>query len=156
MPILQLMGVYLLPCSMYRQNILLDRALNPVVADFGFVAAMPPSVGSTTVVTAAGAALLALSRGYHAPEVADGKHGAASDAYSYGVISRYSHHMYMQHVLSLLTLYCQLLHLNRSCWRPSQVSLRMLKTVRMKSWWVYNIYNYIYINIVAVCVVHYD
>ena len=65
---------------------LLDGALNPVVADFGFVAAMPSSVGSTTVVMAAGAALLALSQGYHAPEVADGRHGPPSDAYSYGVV----------------------------------------------------------------------
>ena len=50
----------------------MDASLNPVVADFGFVTAMPSSVGSTTVVTAAGAALLAWSRGYHAPEVPDG------------------------------------------------------------------------------------
>ena len=61
-------------------------ALNPVVADFGFVAAMSSSVGSTTVVTAIGAALLALSRGYHAPEVVDGSLGhRVTHIYSYSV-----------------------------------------------------------------------
>ena len=56
------------------------------MADFSFVAAMPSSLGSTTVVAAARAALLALSRGYHAPEVADGRHGALSDVYRYDVV----------------------------------------------------------------------
>ena len=43
-----------------RHNILLDGALNPVVADFGFVTTMLSSVGSMTVVTAAGAAVTKL------------------------------------------------------------------------------------------------
>ena len=69
-----------------RQNILLDGGLNPVLADFGFVMPLPSTVGSTTVVTAAGASVLAFSRGYQAPEVLDGKHGTPSDVYSYGVV----------------------------------------------------------------------
>ena len=70
-------------------NVLLDAELRAVVADFGFVSALPETVGSTTVVTAAGALSLAWSRGYIAPEVTDGKHGAASDVYSYGVVRRW-------------------------------------------------------------------
>ena len=66
---------------------LLDEGMRAVVADFGFVSALPETVGSTTVVTAAGALCLAWSRGYIAPEVTDGKHSAASDVYSYGVVS---------------------------------------------------------------------
>ena len=54
------------------------------MADFGSVSALPETVGSTTV---AGALSLAWSRGYIAPEVTDGKHGAASDVYSYGVVA---------------------------------------------------------------------
>ena len=71
----------------HRQNILLDGALHAVIADFGFVTPLPDSVGSTTVVTAAGAMSLAWSRGYLAPDISDGKHGTASDVYSYGVVS---------------------------------------------------------------------
>ena len=70
---------------LHSPNILLDVDLKAVVADFGFVTALPESVGSTTVVTAAGALSLAWSRGYLAPEISDGKHGIASDVYSYGV-----------------------------------------------------------------------
>ena len=70
-------------------NVLLDAELRAVVADFRFVSALPETVGSTTVVTAAGALSLAWSRGYIAPEVTDGKHGAASDVYSYGVVRRW-------------------------------------------------------------------
>ena len=65
-------------------NVLLARG------SFGFVSALPETVGSTTVVTAAGALSLAWSRGYIAPEVADGKHGAANDIYNYGVVRRWS------------------------------------------------------------------
>ena len=61
--------------------------MRAVVADFGFVLALPEAVGSTTVVTAAGALSLAWTRGYIAPEVTDGKHGTASDVYSYGVVN---------------------------------------------------------------------
>ena len=53
---------------------------------FGFVTALPESIGSTTVVTAASALSLAWSRGYLAPEISDRKHGAASDVYSYRVV----------------------------------------------------------------------
>ena len=59
-----------------------------VVADFGFVTALPETIGSTTVVTAAGALSLTWSRGYLAPQVSDGKHGSSSDVYSYGVVGR--------------------------------------------------------------------
>ena len=67
-------------------NILLDSDLRAIIADFGFVSALPECVGSTTVVTAVGAMSLAWSRGYLAPEVADGKHGVSTDVYSYGVV----------------------------------------------------------------------
>ena len=60
--------------------------LNAVIADFGFVTPLPTTVGSTSLVTAAGALTLAWSRGYLAPEITDGKHGVASDVYSYGVV----------------------------------------------------------------------
>ena len=58
------------------------------MADFGFVLALPETVGSTTIVTAAGVLSLAWSRGYIAPEVTDGKHSPASDVYSYGVVRK--------------------------------------------------------------------
>ena len=70
-----------------RQNILLDAALTPKVADFGFVTPMPVNVGGTAIVTAAGAMTLAGSRGYLAPEFTEGRHGIKSDIYSYGVVS---------------------------------------------------------------------
>ena len=70
-----------------RQNILLDAALTPKVADFGFVTPMPVNVGGTAIVTAAGAMTLAGSRGYLAPEFTEGRHGIKSDVYSYGVVS---------------------------------------------------------------------
>lgn len=67
---------------------LLDAVLTPKVADFGFVTPMPVNVGSTVIVTAAGAMTLASSRGtYMAPEFAKGRHGITSEAYSYGVVS---------------------------------------------------------------------
>ena len=48
---------------------------------------MPVNVGSTAIVTAAGAMTLAGSRGYLAPEFTEGRHGIRSDVYSYGVVS---------------------------------------------------------------------
>ena len=50
---------------------------------------MPVAVGSTTVVTATASSMLVWSRGYQAPEVADGKHGTPIDVYSYGVVRIY-------------------------------------------------------------------
>ena len=44
-------------------KILLDAVLTPKVADFGFVTPMAVNVGSTVIVTAAGAMTLASSRG---------------------------------------------------------------------------------------------
>ena len=77
---------------MYLRFQSLSSNLNAVIADFGFVTALPESVGSSTVVTSASALSLAWSRGYLAPEVSDGKHGVASDVYSYGVVcDKYSH-----------------------------------------------------------------
>ena len=67
------------------------------------------SIGSTTVVTAAGALSLAWSRGYLAPEISDGKYGAASDVYSYGVVSL--------HVIFCLVNARMLYILSRLCWR---------------------------------------
>ena len=45
------------------------------------------SVGSTNIVTAAGNIALAGTRGYTAPEYADGKRGPKTDVYMYGVVS---------------------------------------------------------------------
>lgn len=82
-----------------RHNILLDGHLHPRLADFGFVTPLPLQVGSTCMVTAAGSIALAGTRGYLAPEFADGKHGVKSDVYSYGVVSSEScicmHNIYM-------------------------------------------------------------
>ena len=78
---------YMTHFNFSRQNILLDAALTPKVADFGFVTPMPVNVGGTAIVTAAGAMTLAGSRGYLAPEFTEGRHGIKSDVYSYGVVS---------------------------------------------------------------------
>ena len=80
--------IFFIFISSHSPNILLDADRKGVVADFGFVTALPVTIGSTCVVTAAGALSLAWSRGYLAPEVADGKHGVSSDVYSYGVVGR--------------------------------------------------------------------
>ena len=48
--------------AIIRPNILLDRDINAVFAVFGFVAAMPVTVGSTTVVTATASSMLVWSR----------------------------------------------------------------------------------------------
>ena len=48
---------------------------------------MPTNVGSTAVVTVAGAIGLADTRGYTAPEYTDGKRGTKTDVFSYGVVS---------------------------------------------------------------------
>ena len=77
---------FFISISSHSPNILLDADRKGVVADFGFVTALPETIGSTTVVTAAGALSLAWSRGYLAPEVSDGKHGVSSDVYSYEVV----------------------------------------------------------------------
>ena len=66
------------------QNILLDEALQPKVADFGFLMALPLEHGSSCVVTGGGALALAGTRGYLAPEFTS---GAKSDVYSYGIVS---------------------------------------------------------------------
>ncbi len=70
-----------------RQNILLDENMSGKVADFGIVTALPTTVGSTTLFTAAATVALAGTRGYMPPEFADGKRGVRSDVYSYGVVS---------------------------------------------------------------------
>lgn len=73
--------------SYCRHHILLDECCRVYLADFGFATAMPIQHGSTCVVTAVGAVSLAGTRGYLAPEFADGKHGVKSDVYSYGIVS---------------------------------------------------------------------
>ena len=74
----------LILCS---HNVLIDDNFTAKVADFGFITPLPQNVGSIAVVTAAGAISLAGTRGYTAPEYADGKRGTKSDVYSYGVVS---------------------------------------------------------------------
>ena len=61
----------------------LHSSVLPFIADFGFVTPLSETIRSTTVVNAAGALSLALSRGYLASEISDGKHGTSSDVYSY-------------------------------------------------------------------------
>ena len=61
--------------SASRHNILLDGGLNAILAYFGFEAPLPLQVGSTSVVTAAGAITLAGTRGYLAPELLRGNMG---------------------------------------------------------------------------------
>ena len=61
----------------------LHSSVPPFIADFGFMNPLPGTIGSTTVVTAAGALSLALCRGYLASEISDGKHGTSSNVYSY-------------------------------------------------------------------------
>ena len=72
--------------SLCRHNILLDEAFAPKLADFGFVTPLPQNVGSTLLVTVAGAVGLAGTRGYLPPEHCDGKRGVKSDVYSYGIV----------------------------------------------------------------------
>ena len=103
---------------------MLDSMLNAVIADFGFVTPLPTTVGSTSLVTAAGALTLAWSRGYLAPEITDGKHGVASDVYSYGVVGRCEGNLH--DIISI----CH----NRWFWRHSPVYLRIRKIVRMRNW----------------------
>ena len=74
-----------------------------MLADFGFVAPMPSTIGSTTVVTAAGTSLLAWSRGYQAPELSDGKHGPPIDIYSYGVVGYYFHDCIIRAVVNIIS-----------------------------------------------------
>ena len=69
---------------MFRQNVLIDESFTAKVADFGFVIPLPTNVGSTAVVTAIGAIGLAGTRGYTAPEYAD---GPKTDVYMYGVVT---------------------------------------------------------------------
>ena len=97
---------------------LLVEGMRAEVADFEFVSALPETVGSTTVVTAAGALCLTWSRGYIAPEVTDGKHGAASDVYSYGVVS-----------LLYIIIY-------RLFWRRTAVFWRTPRRGRTQNWCV--------------------
>ena len=60
------------------------------IGDFGFAVQLPVQVGTTQVVTAVGSAVLAVTRGYLAPEFTEGKHGVKSDVYSYGVVSYFT------------------------------------------------------------------
>ena len=66
---------YIIVKSVLRQNVLIDESFMAKVADFGFVTPLPTNVGSTAIVTARGAIGLAGTRGYTAPEYADGKRG---------------------------------------------------------------------------------
>ena len=72
----------------HRHNILLDETFTPKVADFGFLTPVPPKiVGTTSLMTVAGAISLAGTRGYVAPEYNDGRRGPRTDVYSYGIVS---------------------------------------------------------------------
>ena len=73
--------------SVLRQNVLIDESFTAKVADFGFVTPLPTNDGSKAIVTARGAIGLARTRGYTAPEYADGKRGPKTDVYMYGVVS---------------------------------------------------------------------
>ena len=66
---------------------MVDENFSAKVADFGFVTPLLENVGSTSVMTVAGAVGLAGTKGYLAPEYSDGKRGAKSDVYSYGIVS---------------------------------------------------------------------
>lgn len=105
----------------------MDAGLNAVIADFGFVTPLPITVGSTTLVTAAGALTLAWSRGHLALEVTDGKHGVSSDVYSYGVVRVkyvYTWRVHQCHI-------CYRLHV-----RLSLVYLHIQTIVMTKNWLV--------------------
>ena len=66
---------------------ILDIGFTQKLADFGFVTPLPEHVGSTSLLTVAGAVGLAGTRGYLPPEFADGKRTIKSDVYSYGIVS---------------------------------------------------------------------
>ena len=71
----------------YRHNILLDGALNPYLADFGFLMPLPMESPNNCLFTAAGSIAIAGTRGYLAPEFMAGKIGPKLDVYSYGIVS---------------------------------------------------------------------
>lgn len=71
----------------FRHNILLDAALQPHLADFGFLMALPIEHRSSCLVTSTGSIALAGTRGYLAPEFITGKVGPKVDVYSYGIVS---------------------------------------------------------------------
>ena len=70
-----------------RHNILLDAALTPYLADFGFLMAIPLEHHSSCLMSSAGSLALAATNGYLAPEYTSGKIGPKLDVYSYGVVS---------------------------------------------------------------------
>lgn len=72
----------------FSHNILLDASLNPRLADFGFLLALPVEYKGSCLVTSAAAIALAGTRGYLAPEFASGKLGAECDVYSYGIVRK--------------------------------------------------------------------
>ena len=73
---------------LHRHNILLDGALNPYLADFGFLMPLPMTESRTScLVTSTGSIAIAGTRGYLAPEFMAGKIGQKVDVYSYGIVS---------------------------------------------------------------------
>ena len=109
-------------CIYNSQNILLDDTLQPKVADFGFLMALPLDHGSSCVVTGGGALALTGTRGYLAPEFTSGKLGAKSDVYSYGIVG-----------LSLPLDLCNRMSL-RLYWRHTRGNLRTRRREKMKIW----------------------
>ena len=66
---------------------LLDVDYTAKVADFELEVPLPYQVGTTSVVSVAGAIRLASNRGYIAPEFNDSERGTKCDVYSYGIVS---------------------------------------------------------------------
>ena len=71
----------------YRHNILLDGALDPYLANFGFLMPLPMESRNSCLVTAAGSIAIAGTKRYLAPKFMAGKIGPKLDVYCYGIVS---------------------------------------------------------------------
>ena len=68
----------------YRANILLDKAKNAKLADFGFSIELPQLSHGKTMFTAQN---LPRTEGYFPSEITSGHYSDRSDVYCYGVVS---------------------------------------------------------------------